>query len=107
MDLKSYSLLRLRTRDEMFLATDTAWAPWYVVHSDDRRQARLKLLSHMLSKIPYEKNWLATSMTTVPARRHAGTVKTASQNFEQCLEAAGVTWADRVTPWRSSSRVRG
>src|SRR5437763_5100697 len=37
MDLKSYSRWfdYSRARDEMFLATDTSWAPWYVVHSDD------------------------------------------------------------------------
>ena len=35
-------------------ATDTAWAPWYVVHSDDKRRARLNVLTHILSKVPYE-----------------------------------------------------
>jgi polyphosphate kinase len=38
----------------MFHATDTAWAPWYVVHSDDKRRARLNTLAHILSKIPYK-----------------------------------------------------
>jgi polyphosphate kinase 2 len=56
MDLKSYSRWYdySRARDEMFLATDTAWAPWYVVHSDDKRRARLNVLTHILSRIPYE-----------------------------------------------------
>jgi polyphosphate kinase 2 (PPK2 family) len=56
MDLKSYSrwLDYSRARDEMFLATDTSWAPWYVVHSDNKRRARLNALTHILSKIPYE-----------------------------------------------------
>jgi polyphosphate kinase 2 (PPK2 family) len=38
MDLKSYSRWNdyTRARDEMFLASDTAWAPWYVVHSDKK-----------------------------------------------------------------------
>jgi len=37
MDLKSYSRWYdySRARDEMFVATDTSWAPWYVVHSDN------------------------------------------------------------------------
>jgi hypothetical protein len=39
----------------MFKATDTAWAPWYVVQSDDKKRARLNLISHLLSKIPYKK----------------------------------------------------
>ena len=56
MDLKSYSRWYdySRARDEMFLATDTAWAPWYVVHSDNKRRARLNALTHILGKIPYE-----------------------------------------------------
>ena len=56
MDLKSYSRWYdySRARDEMFLATDTSWAPWYVVHSDNKRRARLNILTHILSKIPYE-----------------------------------------------------
>jgi polyphosphate kinase len=57
MDLLSYSRWYdySRARDEMFEATDTAWAPWYVVHSDDKRRARLNLITHLLSKIPYKK----------------------------------------------------
>jgi hypothetical protein len=38
----------------MFLATDTAWAPWYVARSDDKKRARLNIISHLLSKIPYK-----------------------------------------------------
>ncbi|MET0152120.1 MAG: polyphosphate kinase 2 [Candidatus Binatia bacterium] len=57
MDLLSYSRWYdySRARDEMFQATDTAWAPWYVVHSDDKKRARLNLITHLLSKIPYKK----------------------------------------------------
>jgi len=56
MDLKSYSRWYeySKARDEMFLATDTSWAPWYVVHSDNKRRARLNALTHILSKVPYE-----------------------------------------------------
>jgi polyphosphate kinase 2 len=56
MDLKSYSRWYdySRARDEMFQATDTSWAPWYVVHSDDKRRARLNIISHLLSHIHYE-----------------------------------------------------
>jgi polyphosphate kinase 2 len=56
MDLKSYSRWDdyTKARDEMFAATDTAWAPWYVVRSDDKKRARLNLITHLLSKIPYE-----------------------------------------------------
>lgn len=56
LDLKSYSRWYdySRARDEMFAATDTPWAPWYVARSDDKRRARLNIISHMLSVIPYE-----------------------------------------------------
>ena len=43
-----------RARDEMFAATDTTWAPWYLVDSNDKKRARLNCISHLLSKIPYE-----------------------------------------------------
>jgi polyphosphate kinase len=56
MDLKSYSRWYdySRARDEMFAATDTGFAPWFVVRSDDKRRARLNLISHLLERIPYE-----------------------------------------------------
>ena len=56
MDLESYSHWYdySRARDEMFATTDTAWAPWFVVSSDDKKRARLNVISHLLSKIPYE-----------------------------------------------------
>jgi polyphosphate kinase len=37
----------------MFEATDTAWAPWYVARSDDKRRARLNIITHLLKSIDY------------------------------------------------------
>jgi len=56
MDLKSYSRWfdYSRARDAMFQATDSSWAPWYVVRSDDKKRARLNIITHLLGKIPYE-----------------------------------------------------
>ena len=56
MDLKSYSRWYdySRARDEMFAATDTDIAPWYVAQSDDKKRARLNLISHFLEQIPYK-----------------------------------------------------
>ncbi len=56
MDLKSYNRWYdySRARDEMFAATDTAYAPWYVARSDDTRRARLNIITHLLSQIPYK-----------------------------------------------------
>ena len=57
MDLESYRRWYdySRARDQMFQASDTAWAPWYVVRSDDKRRARLNIITHLLSRIPYKK----------------------------------------------------
>ena len=86
MDLKSYSRWYdySRARDEMFLATDTAWAPWYVVHSDDKRRARLNALTHILSKIPYEEP--PRSKVELPKRQHRGDYKESDYPFRMIPE---------------------
>ena len=43
-----------RARDAMLLATDTPFAPWYIVNADDKKRARINCISHLLSLIPYE-----------------------------------------------------
>jgi polyphosphate kinase len=42
-------------RDMMLEATDTPFAPWYILRSDDKKRARLNCISHLLSLIPYKK----------------------------------------------------
>jgi polyphosphate kinase 2 len=56
MDLLSYQRWfdYSRARDEMFAATDTAWGPWWIAHSDDKKRARLNIISHILDQLPYE-----------------------------------------------------
>lgn len=44
-----------RARDLMFKATDTKWAPWYVLRSDDKKRARLNCIRHILSLVPSKK----------------------------------------------------
>ncbi len=44
-----------KARDMMLEATDTQWAPWYIVPSDDKRRARLNCIAHFLSLMPYKK----------------------------------------------------
>jgi polyphosphate kinase 2 len=57
MDLKSYGRWDdySRARDDMFAATDTRFAPWHVVRSDEKRRARLNLITHLLKQVPYKK----------------------------------------------------
>jgi polyphosphate kinase len=38
----------------MFIATDTPWAPWYVVRSDDKKRGRLNTITHLLNHISYK-----------------------------------------------------
>jgi polyphosphate kinase 2 len=56
MDLKSYSRWYeySRARDDMFAASDSPHAPWYVVPSDDKRRARLNIINHILKTVPYK-----------------------------------------------------
>lgn len=72
MDLKSYSRWYdySRARDAMFEASDTDFAPWHVVKSDDKRRARLNIISHLLSVVPYEP--VKRKKITLPARQKAG-----------------------------------
>ncbi len=69
MDLKSYSRWYdySRARDAMFAATDTAWAPWYIAHTDDKKRGRLNIISHLLSQVPYKP--LAPRDVTLPKRQ--------------------------------------
>jgi polyphosphate kinase 2 len=72
LDLESYSHWYdySRARDAMFEATDTSWAPWYVVDSDDKERARLNVISHLLGLIPYEP--LEHHQVELPKRQHRG-----------------------------------
>jgi len=69
MDLKSYSRWYDygRARDDMFRASDTSWAPWYVAHTDDKKRARLNIIRHLLSQIPYKP--LKHQDVTLPKRQ--------------------------------------
>jgi polyphosphate kinase 2 len=69
MDLKSYGRWYdySRARDAMFAATDSSWAPWYVAQSDDKRRARLNIISHLLKHIPYKE--LPRQKVTLPKRQ--------------------------------------
>ena len=57
MDLESYRRWYdySRARDAMLDATDSKHAPWHLVHSDDKKRARLNSISHILDSIPYKK----------------------------------------------------
>jgi polyphosphate kinase 2 len=82
MDLKSYSRWYdySRARDAMFHATDTSWAPWYVAMSDDKKRARLNIIRHMLSRIPYEAP--KREKIKLPKRQNAGNYREPDYAFK-------------------------
>ena len=75
MDLKSYSRWYdySRARDDMFAATDLDFAPWYVARSDDKKRARLNIITHILKHVPYET--LPREKVKLPPRQKPGNYK--------------------------------
>ncbi len=71
MDLASYSHWYdySRARDEMFQATDTSWAPWFVAKSEDKKRVRLNIITHLLAQIPYKE--LPRQKVKLPKRQKA------------------------------------
>ena len=89
MDLKSYSRWYdySRARDDMFEATDTPWAPWFVVRSDDKKKARLNVISHLLKQIPYEE--VPRDKIKLPKRQKADGYKAPNYPYKFIPE---LTW---------------
>jgi len=87
MDLKSYSRWYdySRARDEMFAATDTPWAPWYVARSDDKKRARLNIIRHLLSQVPYEE--LPREKVELPERQKPGDYREPDYPFKVIPES--------------------
>jgi len=56
MDIKSYDRWDdyTKARDEMFAATDSSWAPWFVARSEEKKRVRLNVISHLLKHVPYK-----------------------------------------------------
>lgn len=86
MDLKSYSRWYdySRARDDMFANTDTAWAPWYFVQSDDKKRTRLNIISHILASIPYEK--VKSEKIDLPERQKAHGYQEPSYQYRRVPE---------------------
>ena len=68
MDLESITRWEdySRAKDEMFVHTDIPEAPWHVVESDDKRNARINMIAHLLSTIPYHQ--VQPRPLTLPSR---------------------------------------
>ncbi len=82
MDLKSYSRWYdySRARDDMFAATDTEHAPWRVVRSDDKRRARLNVISDLLGQIDYKE--VKREAPALPKRQKSGNYREPDYPFK-------------------------
>jgi polyphosphate kinase 2 len=82
MDLKSYSRWYdySQARDDMFKATDSGFAPWFVAHSDDKKRARLNIITHLLSQIPYKS--VPREKIKLPERQKPGGYRDANYPFK-------------------------
>ncbi|MDH0301944.1 MULTISPECIES: polyphosphate kinase 2 [unclassified Pseudomonas] len=87
MDVKSYGRWDdyTRARDDMFAASDSSWAPWFMAHSDDKRKARLNIISHLLQQIPY-KDLGDAHKAALPKRGKIGKYKAQPYPFKQVPE---------------------
>ena len=74
MDLESITRWEdySRAKDEMMVHTDIPEAPWYVVESDDKKRARLNMMAHLLSTIPYVEVPRADDGAAATARSRTG-----------------------------------
>jgi polyphosphate kinase len=82
MDLKSYDRWDdyTKARDEMFAKTDVPWAPWNVTYSNDKKRARLNIISHLLSSVKYKE--LETEKVKLPKRKTGKTPPDQEPSFK-------------------------
>ena len=98
MDLKSYSRWYdySRARDEMFAATNTEFAPWHVADSNDKKRARLNIISHLLAQIPYD----SPKRDPSPFPRAKSATATANPTTPRCISRKVLT-----RPWSRAATI--
>lgn len=86
MDLKSYTRWSEYTeaRDDMFKYTHSEWAPWIVAQSDDKKRARLNIISDILKRIPYEE--VPREKVVLPKRKIKEEAAETNQKVERVEE---------------------
>ncbi|MGE8064709.1 polyphosphate kinase 2 [Pseudomonas sp. NPDC089569] len=86
MDLKSYSRWYdySRARDDMFKTTDTEHAPWFVADSNDKRRARLNIISDLLGRIPYKD--VPREKVVLPKRQKPGAYREPDYPYKRIAE---------------------
>jgi polyphosphate kinase 2 len=108
MDIKSFTRWDdyTQARDEMFAATDTSWAPWYVAHSEDKKRVRLNVISHLLAHVPYEA--IPAEKVKLPKRK-IGHYKSPDYAFKvvpECLSVEPKTKKHDKGPDKADKRAK-
>ncbi|PJE95381.1 polyphosphate kinase 2 [Streptomyces carminius] len=83
-----------RAKDEMFAHTDVPESPWYVVDADDKRRARVNMIAHLLSSVPYHE--VAGPELTLPPRPPSTGYTRPPRETQTCVpdHAAGLPEAE-------------
>jgi polyphosphate kinase 2 len=103
MDLESITRWEdySRAKDEMFVHTDIPEAPWYVVEADDKRRARLNMIAHLLSSVPYiDVRQVPLSLPRRPPPR--GYERTPREMQTYVPDHAATLGADRSAPQKGA-----
>ncbi|GAA2343696.1 polyphosphate kinase 2 [Streptomyces caniferus] len=98
MDLESLTRWEeySRAKDEMFVHTDIAESPWFVVESDDKRRARLNMIAHLLSTVPYRD--VTPPELTLPPRPPATGYQRPPRDLQTYVPDHAAGLADQDTP---------
>ena len=107
-----------RAKDQMLVHTDIPEAPWYIVESDDKRRARLNMIAHLLSAVPWSQ--VSPPAITVPDVHRQGLPTVSSRRADLRtgpLGDAGLSrrtnrgmavWCSSLSPWaHGGRRARG
>ena len=110
MDLESITRWEdySEAKDRMMAATSTAWAPWHVVESEDKRRSRVNVMHHLLSSIPHEP--MTPDVPPVPERpapRGYERPPQEAQNYVPDHAATVLARAERDPKGQTKSRPKG
>lgn len=85
-----------RAKDEMFIHTDTAAAPWHIVESEDKKRSRINVITHLLESIPWEPIELETPELPDRPAQHDDYERPGREEFRYVPDAAAKLELDRI-----------
>ncbi|WP_084703929.1 polyphosphate kinase 2 [Phaeacidiphilus oryzae] len=106
MDLESLTRWEeySRAKDEMFVYTDTPESPWFVVESDDKRRARINMIAHLLSTVPYRA--VERPVLKIPERPPANGYQRPPRDLQTYVPDHAETVARSGKPGRSGKAAK-